>query len=57
MTPFSDRMAKSMPGSRRGSSVGLGGVLDLSGTRGMLRRVKGYREAEAEVEAESKIVE
>jgi TAG lipase/steryl ester hydrolase/phospholipase A2/LPA acyltransferase len=59
MTPFSERMAKSTPGSRRGSSVGMGGVLDLSGTRGMMRRVKGYKEAEAEAEAEaeSKMVE
>jgi hypothetical protein len=55
MTPFSERMAKSTPGSRRGSSVGLGGVLDLSGTRGMMRRVKGYKEAEAE--AESRMME
>ena len=57
MTPFSDRIARSTPGSRRGSSAGLGGVLDLSGTRGMLRRVKGYKEAEVGAEAESKMLE
>jgi hypothetical protein len=47
-------MAKSTPGSRRGS-MGMGGVLDLSGTRGMMRRVKGYKEAEAD--AESRMME
>jgi TAG lipase/steryl ester hydrolase/phospholipase A2/LPA acyltransferase len=52
-TPFSDLVQRSAPGSRRSSGAGLGGVLDLSGTRGMLRRLTSYKEAEAGARAEA----